>query len=250
MFGARIGNLRLALALAVVVAACSNPVRAQDQLPCRQALALGLDVSGSVDLGEYRLQLDGLAAALEHPDVTAAMLSLPDRPIDLAIYEWSGPSHQRILQDWVSIRDQSTIATITARLRNVTRIKADPSTGLGAALLFGQRLLINRACWTRTLDISGDGPANTGPRPQDVRRLSGFNDITVNGLVIGSGDADTDLVAYYKEVVIHGVGRFVEQAADFTDYEDAMARKLLREMLGVAVSEVQTKPDTLTPPNQ
>ena len=32
---------------------------------CRQALALGLDVSGSVDACEYRLQIDGLAQALD-----------------------------------------------------------------------------------------------------------------------------------------------------------------------------------------
>ncbi|MCX8955594.1 DUF1194 domain-containing protein, partial [Ruegeria sp. NA] len=36
---------------------------------CRQALALGLDVSGSVDSREYRLQLDGLASALTRPEV-------------------------------------------------------------------------------------------------------------------------------------------------------------------------------------
>lgn len=33
------------------------------QANCRLALALGLDVSGSVDSREYRLQLDGLANA-------------------------------------------------------------------------------------------------------------------------------------------------------------------------------------------
>ena len=40
---------------------------------CRQALALGLDVSGSVDAREYRLQLDGVAGALDDPAVRAAV---------------------------------------------------------------------------------------------------------------------------------------------------------------------------------
>lgn len=64
---------------------------------CRQALALGLDVSGSVDAQEYRLQTDGLAAALLHPEVVEAFLALSDLPVSLAIYEWSGPGTQVIV---------------------------------------------------------------------------------------------------------------------------------------------------------
>ncbi len=229
---------RLGLLLALLAPLWADGGFAQVETPCRQALALGLDVSGSVDEGEYRLQLDGLAAALEQGEVLRALLSQPDRPIQIAVYEWSGPSHQRLLQDWATITDRTVVASIANRLRSTARIKADPSTGIGAAMIYGQRLLSGRKCETRTLDISGDGPANTGPRPQDVRYLSGFDGITVNGLVIGAGDADTDLVAYYKELVIHGFGRFVEQAADFRDYEDAMARKLLRELSGIVVSDL------------
>ena len=36
---------------------------------CRLALSLGLDVSSSVDAREYRLQTEGLAAALIAPEV-------------------------------------------------------------------------------------------------------------------------------------------------------------------------------------
>ena len=50
------------------------------QADCRQALALGLDVSGSVDAQDYALQMQGLAAALEHPQVRAALLSRPALP--------------------------------------------------------------------------------------------------------------------------------------------------------------------------
>lgn len=230
---------RFGFHLALLVTLWVGGALAQSTTPCRQALALGLDVSGSVDEGEYRLQLDGLAAALEQPEVLRALLSQPDRPIQIAVYEWSGPSHQRLLQDWVMITRREDVGAVSDRLRGTARIKADPSTGIGAAMIYGQRLLAGRKCETRTLDISGDGPANTGPRPQDVRYLSGFNGITINGLVIGAGDADTDLVAYYKELVIHGFGRFVEHADDFTDYEHAMARKLLRELQGVVVSDLR-----------
>ena len=39
---------------------------------CRLALLLALDVSSSVDDDEYRLQKEGLAAALSDPDVRHA----------------------------------------------------------------------------------------------------------------------------------------------------------------------------------
>ncbi len=47
---------------------------------CRQALALGLDISGSVDVAEYRLQLDGLANALQNIEVKRATRRLPHDP--------------------------------------------------------------------------------------------------------------------------------------------------------------------------
>ena len=52
---------------------------------CRQALALGLDISGSVDSSEYRLQIEGLAAALDDPSVIDAFLTMPTAPIRLFI---------------------------------------------------------------------------------------------------------------------------------------------------------------------
>ena len=64
---------------------------------CRQALALGLDVSGSVDAREYRLQLDGLAAAFGSAEVRAALLVLPSRPVEVLIFEWSGPTDQALV---------------------------------------------------------------------------------------------------------------------------------------------------------
>ena len=78
---------------ALVIAAGFVATPGSTEAPCRQALALGLDVSGSVDGGEYRLQLDGLAAALREPAVIAAMLSVPSAPVHLAIFEWSEPGH-------------------------------------------------------------------------------------------------------------------------------------------------------------
>jgi hypothetical protein len=70
---------------------------AEAQQPCRLALILGMDISSSVDPRKDALQRLGLAAALRAPDVVDAILSQPDRPVALAMFEWSG----RIQQDMV-----------------------------------------------------------------------------------------------------------------------------------------------------
>lgn len=212
--------------------------------PCRQALALGLDVSGSVDAREYRLQLDGLAAALSNTQVRDALLTMPHTPVRLAIYEWSAPGDQRVILPWTDITDSAALEAITRQITAITRAPFGPSTALGMGMIFGGQLLASQGeCWRRTLDISGDGRSNTGPRPQDVRDLAGLAGITVNALVVGTGgEAQGNLSAYFKTLVIQGLGAFTEQADSFAAYEQAMVKKLLRELQGAMVSELVLRP--------
>lgn len=209
---------------------------------CRQALALGLDVSGSVDAREYRLQLDGLARALTAPDVAAVLLATPQAPVRIAVYEWSGPNDIRLLVPWTEISGSPDLARVTGQLYNTSRVPAHPSTALGEALDFGFGLLDFQAeCWKRTLDISGDGKANNGRRPQDVG--DGPPGVVVNGLVIGDPNAPSnepmmELVAYFRAYVLRGPDAFVETANGFADYEAAMRRKLLRELQALAIGRL------------
>ncbi len=239
--------LRLPL-LALLVAAAQLGAAASSAGECRQALALGLDVSGSVNTAEYRLQIDGLAAALSHPDVAGVILSNPDAPIRLLIYEWSGPQDQRLIQDWTEITDPAALAAVTARLRATPRISANPATALGTAITYGAAHLASQSdCLKHTLDISGDGRSNAGPRPEDVADQPVLDNITVNALVIGSDGPDGgvrsgdlgELESYFRSQVIRGPRAFVLTTTGFADYETAMIRKLLREVEGLAVSALE-----------
>lgn len=244
-------GLRSALLCGLVWA--GGGVGAQDG-SCRMALALGLDVSGSVDDEEYRLQLDGLAAALLAPAVQEVFLTTPQVPVELAVFEWSGLNQHRLLVDWTRVSDARTLKLIATRLRGTFGSYTDPSTGLGAAMVFGAGLLERRAdCWQRTLDISGDGPANIGPAPGLIPEAA-LKGITINGLVVvPASRANTTknlrnvktLFEYYQTEVIRGPGAFVEAAADFDDFERAMTRKLLRELAGLTVSQL---PPGMSPP--
>ena len=68
--------------------------------------------------------------------------------------------------------------------------------------------------------------------------------VTVNALAVGvdprvHGDIRqveiAALAAYFETEVIHGPGAFVETALGYEDFEDAMRRKLLRELEGLSI---------------
>ncbi|UXX82912.1 DUF1194 domain-containing protein [Roseovarius pelagicus] len=232
--------------LLLLCALCLAPPTAQAE--CRLALALGLDVSDSVDEREYRLQLDGVADALETKSVQAALFSMPQAHVDLAVYQWGAPNQQHILVAWTTLRTSKDAADVAAQLRSSNLRFSDPTTAVGAAITFGTELLKERGlCWQHTLDISGDGPSNAGPHPGGLPR-DGW--ITINGLVInplGRDNIDKDLSLtqtlehHYRTHVIRGPGSFIETAVDFDAFQQAMARKLLREVQILTVSETTTQ---------
>ncbi len=218
------------------------------QAACRQALAIGLDVSGSVDTREYRLQLDGLAAALLHPEVRQALLSMPQAPVTLSVYEWSGAADQRVILPWSVLNSDAAIAGAAQILRQSQRNVSSRTTAIGAAMLTGAALLAEQsACWKRTLDLSGDGLSNDGPRPRDVKSIPQVRDMAVNALIVGTGNADigdrrqmeaAELLAYFRAEVIQGPDAFVEVALGFDEFEAAMVRKLLKELEGLNLTRV------------
>lgn len=216
---------------------------------CRQALALGLDVSGSVDLREYRLQLDGVITALNDPDVVSSLLAQPGAPVSLMVYEWSGPEDQAVIVPWTSITGRNVLTDVTAALAATERREATPGTALGVAMELGAAFLAAQPdCQKHTLDISGDGKSNLGPRPRDVKADIAARGFTVNALVIGSdapasGDRRQveigELSAYFRAEVITGPDAFVETALGFEDYAATMTRKLKRELEGIVIGAIR-----------
>ncbi|MEM1351084.1 MAG: DUF1194 domain-containing protein [Pseudomonadota bacterium] len=216
---------------------------------CRQALALGLDVSGSVDLREYRLQLDGLVAALNAPDVRQILFSAPGAPVSILVYEWSGPQDQEVLVPWTALTGPDVLAEVSAGLARTERRAATPGTALGVAMQEGVRHLAEKQhCWKRTLDISGDGKSNLGPIPRYVKDDLGQSGVSINALVIGSdapatGDrrqADiAELSSYFRSEVILGPDAFVQTAIGFEGYEAAMTAKLERELERLEIGALQ-----------
>ncbi|MFQ6553116.1 DUF1194 domain-containing protein [Aestuariibius insulae] len=232
-------NRRMGVAICLGLTALSLGSLAE--AGCRQALVLALDISGSVDQAEHSLQRRGLAAALNSDDVRAVLLKDIENPVRFSVFEWSGPGDQQTISDWLQVDSDAALDQLIQRIETAPRVAANPSTALGQAMLHGGELLTSQPCWQLTLDISGDGVSNTGPRPQDVDLDPA---ITVNGLVIKTTPApigrrireQTDeLEVYFETNVVRGDLSFIEIANGFEDYERAMRRKLLRELTSLTV---------------
>lgn len=234
---------------ALLLAGCLAGTPAYAAADCRQALVLALDVSGSVDLQEYRLQLDGLVAALNDPEVANILLASPDAPVRLKVFEWSGSTDQAVLVPWTEITGPEALEQVGTALARTARRETAPSTALGQAMLLAAQFLDEQPdCWKRTIDISGDGKSNFGPRPRDVKTAIAASGYTINALVIGSdapasGDRRqteiSELSSYFRAEVIAGPDAFVQTALGFDDYAAAMTLKLKRELAQITLSELQ-----------
>ncbi len=216
-------------ALAAALIGLAGPAASAD---CRLALLLALDVSSSVDAQEDALQRGGLAAALVAPEVQAAFLDA-DLPVALAVYEWSGRYNQEVLLDWMTMDSPAAILHAANRIASSRRSQSEYPTAMGYALGYGAHLLERGpACLAKTIDMAGDGSNNEGFPPASAYAEFPFEAVTVNGLVVNAAEfeAETDLVAFYRDEVLRGPGAFLEVAEGFEDYERAMRRKLEREL--------------------
>lgn len=210
---------------------------------CGQALAIGLDVSRSVDAVEYRLQAEGMAAALTDPEVADLILERSANPVRIAVYAWSGQGQHQLVADWTVLTDAAALMQLAATVAATRRARLSASTAVGAALQFGDGLLARvPECPIRTLDLVGDGKNNTGPGPRDLKLPD--TDI-VNALAVGPDSRGGfqhgepgigELVAWFDTEVRRGPGSFVEAALGYRDFRQAMIRKLKRELAGAVVA--------------
>ncbi|WP_096870510.1 DUF1194 domain-containing protein [Phaeobacter piscinae] len=193
---------------------------------CDLALVLAVDVSGSVDVEEYRTQMEGLAAALQDGVVAEALVRAQAR---VALMQWSGSGRQEITLSWRHASDFRALDQLAADIAAAPRPWRNYATGIGEALQLAiEQFQTVPGCRRRVIDVSGDGPSNEGVEPTAIRGALSAAGVTVNALAIE--ESEPDLTAYFFEQVIHGAGAFVQTAAGFEDYPEAIRKKLLREV--------------------
>lgn len=204
-------------------------------------LVLAVDVSGSIDRDEARLQRDGYVAALTDPQVLAAIRGGLHGRIAVTYVEWAGYRHRRLIAEWHVIHDEASAGAFVARIA-AAPIATGVSTSISGAIdfalpLFGAARIEGER---RVIDISGDGPNNEGPDVTASRDAAVARGVTINGLPILNDRPNVagfpmldDLDAYFEACVIGGPGAFTVVAQGFEAFAAAIRRKLILEIAGL-----------------
>jgi len=193
-------------------------------------LILAVDASGSVDARRFELQRRGYAEALADPRVLQAIRSGPLQAIAVTMFQWTGPSQQARILDWMVIEDAASAAAAAAAIATTPRQLFRGGTSIGGALDYAARLFPDSglASERRVIDVSGDGANNIGRPAAAARDAAVAAGIVINGLPILA--LEPDLERYYRDNVIGGPGAFVVAVDSFDHFGAAILNKLISEI--------------------
>lgn len=236
------GSIRTpALAIFLALALVGRAERSAAQQPVDLELVLAVDVSYSMDLDEQRLQRDGYIEALRDPEIIQAIMSGQHRRIAVTYIEWAGWEVQEIVVPWTVIDGAATAEALAQKLTQAP-ISRQRRTSLSGALLFSERQFGtgNFAGTRRVIDVSGDGPNNSGPGVGPKRDEIVAKGIVINGLPIvlkpggpGSMFDIANLDEYYAACVIGGPGSFMIPIREKSEFATATRQKLLLEISNI-----------------
>lgn len=223
------------ITLTLALTAASPAARA-----CETALVLAMDVSGSVDAGEYALQVLGVAGALRDPDVVGALVQ---GRVALTVMQWSGAMEQTVTLPWTRVDEPNDALRLASRVGLMPRAHAGGNTAVGEAVAVAAELFAQVPdCGRWVIDVSGDGDENEGFSIAAERRNARTQGITINGLAIEGAATGTAITNFYRSRVVTP-GGFVITAQQHDDFARAMREKILREL----VAPIAFGPGTLEP---
>ena len=208
-------------------------------------LVIAVDVSTSMDQEEQRLQREGYARALRSPEVMQAIKSGRRGRVAVIYMEWASPENQRVLVPWTVIDGPDDAAEMANAVKEQPTI-LQGGTSIFAALSFAAKLLRTSGLQSdrQIIDVSGDGPNNSGPPITPIRDSLVAHGTTINGLAISLSHHHQPnmiesfdlpyLKSYYEHCVIGGLGAFVLSVGDPADFEKAIRRKFVNEIAGLS----------------
>lgn len=250
-----LGLSACAAALAVSAHDCA---RADDAVQVDTALVLAVDVSDSVDAERYRLQMEGIALALEDDGVINAITSGPRGAILLSLVSWADKAELQM--PWTLVRNAEEARAVAGIIRALPQ-RTGEYTCVARMLTYVREFVIDTLPATasrRVIDVSGDGIDNCS-RPdvsaQERDKLvaagvainalpilvKGENDVVgsgayrapgfvLDGQPIGPGVGETTIDAWYRDYVIGGPGAFVLTAQGFGDFGRSFRQKFVTEI--------------------
>jgi hypothetical protein len=201
-------------------------------------LVLLADATGSIDAAEIRLQREGYAEAMVHPEVLFAIAhGGATGRIAVTYVEWASAASQHVVVDWMVIEDEASARDFGARIMVPGR-EARGSNAIGAALIRGLELIEENRFdgWRKVIDFSADSSWNShGPSIEAAREIVLREGVTINGLAIlctqcSGRPRAGNLEQEFEERIIGGPGAFVVTADGPENFARAVRRKLILEI--------------------
>ena len=205
--------------------------------PVDLELLLAVDTSASINDYEFRIQMDGYAAAFRHPEIHRAIASAGDQGIAVAMVQWAGGGKPVLAVDWMLLRDAASARVFADLIAATPRHYNGDLTAIGDAIKFSVAQIAGNSfeASRQTIDVSADGRSNEGSLPGPARDRAVASGMTVNGLVVMRRAA---LDLYFRRYVIGGPSAFIERVDRFNQVPEAVLRKLIREIMGLPVSRL------------
>lgn len=228
-----------ALALLPILLLWAYAVRAAE--PVDVALVLVSDVSRSVDDSEFRMQKQGYAAAFNDPRVLSAIRNGAIGVVAVAYVEFAGAQEVRTVTGWHLVRDAASARALTDAIDAAPR-SFWGRTAIGTGIDHAMGLLAEAPveAQRRVIDVAGDGTSNAGREVTAARDDAVRAGVTINGLAIinehpvsytfAHVQPPGGLPDWYRQNVSGGPGAFVVEVREFSQFGEAMTRKLINEI--------------------
>ena len=212
-----------------------------DQFATDANIVTGLDISDSIDAETMRLEIDGLARAVQSPEVLRAIRAGTHRRIGFAVFAWYHNAFPVVVA-WRVIASEADARAaaqdISARLaidleaesRRATTYYIGRLTDLSQAIDHAHKLLEAApfAGARSVINIIGNGEDNVGEGAGSARDRFVAAGGTLNAVVLGT---DQTAVAYYSREVAGGPGSFVMSTSESANMTLAMTRKFLHDII-------------------
>ncbi|WP_324615091.1 DUF1194 domain-containing protein [Hyphomicrobium album] len=237
------------------------------------ALIVAIDVSNSVDDQRYKLQIEGIAQALEDPGVIQAIVGGAKGGILFSLVTWA--DQPTVSVPWTHVASEADAKATAKRVRGLPRQGGEFTCMARMMRVVSDKIVpqIPSKAAKVVLDVSGDGKDNCNSQEpiEQVRDELVSYGVTVNGLPIleGAGpevvtpgapaaqsylpekQQQDPLEKWYIENVKGGPGSFVLPANGYADFGRAIRQKFVLEVseLGSRVRRVfaANRPSFFTP---
>ena len=197
-------------------------------------LVLSVDVSRPMDRDEAEVARGGYVAAFRDPEVIAAILKGSLRQIAVTYVEFAQPGFQTVVVPWTLI-DSKDAANKFADLLARAPLQYQGATSISDDLMRAATMFDGSgfSSYKLTIDVSGNGPNNSGMPVTKARDAVAGKGITINGLPIDLGPREaviSNLTDYYKQCVIGGANAFNIAVTTTRELPGAIRRKLIAEI--------------------